>query len=109
MIQLDPGSIDLLIGWAAAPALLLALTSHIKRFFAAMPWTQVEPANKSPWPLTTDALAVAYVKLMALDGRLYIGGDAGWPTVVVLGVALGVSAGKVYDAWTSRAAATASG
>ena len=106
MIQLDADTLDVLIGWAAAPLLLIALVSHIKGFMTAMPWTRTENRTTTTWaPLVLDVLAVGYVKLMELDGRLDVPGTVGWPTVVMLGVALGVVTGKVYDAaWAVRTA-----
>ena len=104
MVQLDADTLNTLIGWGAAPLMLVALVSHIKGFMSAMPWTQKMPSAESAWaPLVVDALAIGYVKLMALDGRLSIDGTVGWPTIVLLGIALGVITGKAYDLWTGRA------
>ena len=106
MIQLDAETLNTLIGWGAAPLLLVALVSHLKRFLVALPWTREQAApESSPWaPLVLDALAIGYVKLMAIDGRLALEGTVGWPTIALVGIALGVITGKAYDVWTSRAA-----
>lgn len=103
MIQLDSDALNALIGWAAAPLLLIAVVSHIKGFISVIPWTKRDATSPDAWaPLALDGLGVGYVKLMQLDGRLVLDGGAGWPTVGLLGVALGVIAGKAYDLWTSR-------
>lgn len=103
MIELAAQDVNTLIGWAAAPLMLVALISHIKGLLAAMPWTVKKPDSENAWaPFAVDVLAVGYVKLMALDGRLQIDGTVGWPTIILLGIALGVLTGKAYDLWTGR-------
>lgn len=105
MIQLDSDALNALIGWAAAPLLLIALVSHIKGFISVLPWSKRAADSKDAWaPLALDGLGIGYVWLMQMDGRLALDGMVGWPTVALLGIALGVIAGKAYDIWKGRAA-----
>lgn len=108
-IVLDADSINALIGIGAAPALVIGLTSHMKRFARALAGFVarlrrtpgvVDQSDASPWPLVSDAVAVAWAFALWSSGMIP-GGDAlAWPAVVLLGVALGLGAGKLRDAAT---------
>lgn len=82
------------IGIAAVPSVLPLLVEHVK---AAVRATQRQ-AQGSPWPLVTDAAAVAWV--FALWDAGLLGAAALRPTtVVLLGLAAGAAAGLGYDGW----------
>lgn len=106
MTQIDATLLNELIGWSLAttPLLLVAVMSHIKRFVSSLPWTRSRtvPSDTDWAPLVLDFLAIGFVRLSVTDGRLVLPGVVGWPTVILLGLVLGVATGKAYDLWNAR-------
>lgn len=94
--------VQALVGFGSAAPLIIALTDHLKRFMAAMPWT-LDRANGAPWPLVSDFLGVLWALALWRGGLLAAATDfAGaadlrWPIVVLLGLALGVGSSALVD------------
>lgn len=91
--------IQSLIGLAGAPVLIVAITDHLKRFMAAMPWT-VDRANAAPWPLVSDAIGVLWVLALWRGGLLaeaLPGVELLWPVVIPVGLTLGIGSSALVD------------
>jgi hypothetical protein len=105
--------IEAIIGFGAAPLLIIALVDHIKKaVHAARQWLDgrdgvrmfaVDP-EATPWPLVADALAVAWAVAL-YDSGMFPEQVTRLTTVVLLGLALGVGASMVRDQVTARRAA----
>lgn len=100
--------IQALIGLGAAPLVIIALTAHIKAFAQAThrymrPFDFVEAGpdpKASPWPLVADLLAVAWCWALSADGILQAllkVERIALPTIVLVGLALGIAAGQIRD------------
>ena len=87
------------IGIAAAPVLIIAITDHLKRFMAAMPWT-VDRTNAAPWPLVSDALGVLWALALWRGGLLaatFPDFELLWPVGVLVGLVAGIGSSALVD------------
>lgn len=86
------------IGLAALPAVLPLLVEHLKSAIRCLhaPRMAVHAA-RTPWPLVTDVLAVAWA--LALRDAGLLGEGLHLPSVILLGLASGAAAGLGYDGW----------
>lgn len=102
--------IQALIGLGAAPLVIIALTAHIKAFARAMhayiigalnrTWSASSDSNASVWPLVADLLAVGWCWALSADGILQAllkVDRIALPTIVLVGLALGITAGQIRD------------
>lgn len=103
-ISIDADSLQLLIGLVGGPVAIIALVNHVKRFFAAMPWTVgtwTEAVEATPWPLLTDLAGVGWAFALNDSGLLapITGPDPiRWPLVVLIGlVVFGLGSSAVVD------------
>ena len=96
-------SLDLqaIIGLGGGPLAVIALTDHVKRFFAAMPWTE-DRSNGAAWPLVSDALGVAWALALWQGGVLeqsFPGIVLTAPVVVLVGLTVfGLGSSVLVDA-----------
>ena len=89
--------IQALVGFGAAPVLIIALCDHLKRFMASMPWT-FDRANGAPWPLVSDAHGGLWALALWEGGLLAVPEiELRWPVVVLLGLALGIGSSALVD------------
>ena len=108
-------NIEALIGFAAAPLLIIALVGHLKLFTRAVAdWVErlqtssggfiastTSSDDRSPWPLVTDLMAIAWT-FGLWQSRLLPEQVTHPTTVVLLGLALGVAAGLAYEQLVAR-------
>ncbi|MDA0270427.1 MAG: hypothetical protein O2798_03125 [Chloroflexi bacterium] len=84
-------TLEAMIGLGAVPAALPVLVEHLKRAVR----------RETPWPLVTDALAVAWAFALRDAGLLAAAGigEVRATTVVLIGLATGVAASAGFDGW----------
>ena len=92
--------IQAILGVVGGPVAVAILTDHVKRFVAALPWSQDRP-NGAAWPLIADALGVGWAWALWKGGLLaemVPGVELQAPIVVLLGLVLfGIGSSAVVD------------
>lgn len=88
--------IENLVGFAAAPALILAVVAHISGAISRA----LGDATASAKPLLADIIGIAWA--FALFDAGMLPGVENVPVVVLAGVALGVATGLARDQLTGR-------
>lgn len=92
--------IQAVIGLVGGPVAIVALTDHIKKFFAAMPWTE-DRTNAAPWPLVSDALGVLWALALWKGGVLAESLpdlELSWPVVILVGLTVfGLGSSAIVD------------
>lgn len=103
--------IQTLIGFGAAPLVIIALTAHIRSFARAVHAYLRGFMDSGPeatvWPLVADLVAVAWCVALAQGGQLQAFLQLErmhLATIVLVGIALGIISGQIRDKVTSQPA-----
>ena len=93
--------VQAIVGILGGPVAIVAVTDHLRRFFAAMPWT-VDRANGSPWPLIADMLGIVWALALWYGDVLqesFPGVALTPPVVVLVGLTVfGLGSSAIVDA-----------
>ena len=108
--------IQALIGLGAAPIVIIALTAHIRGAARAMHHylrgMRGGAEGATVWPLVADLVAVGWCWALAQDGLLqaFLHLDhITLPTIVLIGLALGIASGQIRDKVTGGSGAVPPG